>query len=111
MQQALVSMTGLAIISTGVWSDGKTGAPLTVDAFSTGLPGTWGGLIVSVGIIMFAYSTILGWATRLRNPNALRRKGMRACQAFHYPQKMGFLPYARTIFEAQAAFLPHATNI
>jgi AGCS family alanine or glycine:cation symporter len=75
MQQALVSMTGtfidtiivcsmtgLAIISTGVWNDGKTGAPLTVDAFSTGLPGTWGGLIVSIGIIMFAYSTILGWA-------------------------------------------------
>lgn len=75
MQQALVSMTGtfidtivvcsmtgLAIISTGVWNDGKTGAPLTVDAFSTGLPGTWGGLIVSIGIILFAYSTILGWA-------------------------------------------------
>jgi len=54
---------------------------------------------------------VLAGETRLRNPNALRRKGMRACQAFHYPQKMGFLPYARTIFEAQAAFLPHATNI
>jgi hypothetical protein len=54
---------------------------------------------------------IVAMETRLRNPNALRRKGMRACQAFHYPQKMGFLPYARTIFEAQAAFLPHATNI
>lgn len=75
MSQALVSMTGtfidtiivctmtgLVILSTGVWDDGHTAAALTVDAFSTGLPGTWGGAIVAVGIILFAYSTILGWA-------------------------------------------------
>jgi len=74
MRQALVSMTGtfidticvctmtgLVIISTGVWDDGHTGAALTVDAFSTGLPGTWGGTIVSIGVILFAFSTILGW--------------------------------------------------
>jgi AGCS family alanine or glycine:cation symporter len=34
---------------------------LTTTAFTNGL-GTWGGMIVSVGIILFAYSTILGWA-------------------------------------------------
>jgi alanine or glycine:cation symporter, AGCS family len=39
-----------------------TGAPLTIQAFSTGLPGTWGGYIVSTGLALFAFSTILGWA-------------------------------------------------
>ena len=26
------------------------------------MPGNWGGIVVSIGIILFAYSTILGWA-------------------------------------------------
>jgi alanine or glycine:cation symporter, AGCS family len=60
------TMTGLAIIVTGVWSSGEDGAGLTVAAFDKGLP--WeiggvaiGGLVVTVGLILFAYSTILGW--------------------------------------------------
>lgn len=73
-RQALVSMTGtfidtlvvctitaLAIISSGVWNSGETAAALTVLAFREGLPGP-GGLIVTLGIIFFAFSTILGWA-------------------------------------------------
>jgi AGCS family alanine or glycine:cation symporter len=63
------SMTGFVIIATGSWMEvdpatgtGYTGAPLTVQAFSTGLPGDWGGYIVSVGLALFAYSTILGWS-------------------------------------------------
>lgn len=60
------SITGLVLTVTGAWtqasSETLTGAALTTAAFSKGLPGTWGGLIVSVGIILFAYSTILGWA-------------------------------------------------
>ena len=63
------SMTGFTIIATGAWMQvdpatgaGYTGAPLTVQAFSTGLPGNWGGSIVSVGLALFAYSTILGWS-------------------------------------------------
>ena len=39
-----------------------SGAPLTVAAFSHGLPGSWGGYIVSVGLALFAFSTILGWS-------------------------------------------------
>ncbi len=39
-----------------------TGAPLTAAAFRTGLPGEWGGYIVSLGLAFFAFSTILGWA-------------------------------------------------
>lgn len=55
------SMTGLVLIVTGCWNNGKTGAELTSIAFSHGLPGEWGNIIVAVGLILFAYSTILGW--------------------------------------------------
>jgi len=74
-RQALVSMTGtfidtiivctitgLVIVSTGSWETGQTGAELTVTAFSTGLPGDSGGVIIAIATILFAYSTILGWA-------------------------------------------------
>jgi AGCS family alanine or glycine:cation symporter len=53
------SMTGLVLIVTGAWNSGKTGAELTTMAFQSAIPG--GALIVTVGIILFAYSTILGW--------------------------------------------------
>jgi AGCS family alanine or glycine:cation symporter len=75
VRQALVSMTqtfidtivvctftGLVILVTGAWESGKTAAALTEHAFSLGLPGTWGGIVVSISLIFFAYSTILGWA-------------------------------------------------
>ncbi|PIE66552.1 MAG: sodium:alanine symporter family protein [Desulfobacterales bacterium] len=53
------TMTGLVLILTDTWSSGLTGAELTTKAFSQGMPG--GGLIVTLGIILFAYSTMLGW--------------------------------------------------
>jgi AGCS family alanine or glycine:cation symporter len=56
------SMTGFVILSTGMWQSGKTGAELTTLAFSHGLPGNWGGIVVAVGLILFAYSTMLGWS-------------------------------------------------
>ncbi|HEX5520675.1 MAG TPA: sodium:alanine symporter family protein [Longimicrobiaceae bacterium] len=63
------SITGFTIIATGAWmavdpatGSAYTGAPLTVKAFSTGLPGDWGGAIVSIGLALFAFSTILGWS-------------------------------------------------
>ena len=43
-------------------SQGDTGAALTTRAFSTGLPGTWGGSIVALALALFAFSTILGWS-------------------------------------------------
>ena len=55
------SITGLVLAITGVWETGQTGAALTTMAFQKGLPGP-GGIIVAIGIILFAYSTILGWA-------------------------------------------------
>ncbi len=54
------TMTGLVLIVTGAWQGGKTGAQLTIVAFTQGLPAT-GELIVVVGLVLFAYSTILGW--------------------------------------------------
>jgi AGCS family alanine or glycine:cation symporter len=56
------SLTGFAIISTGLWNSGSTGSELTARAFSHGLPGNSGGIIVAVGLILFAYSTMLGWS-------------------------------------------------
>ena len=53
------TMTGLVLILTGTWSNGQTGAELTTTAFQAGMPG--GAYIVTIGIILFAYSTILGW--------------------------------------------------
>ena len=56
----ICSITALSIMVTGVWESGESGAVLSVMAFNTGLPGV-GKYIVSVGLILFAYSTILGW--------------------------------------------------
>lgn len=55
------TMTALVIIMTGVWNSGETGAPLSSLAFETGLPGP-GHLIVSFGILVFAFTTMLGWS-------------------------------------------------
>jgi len=56
------SMTGLVLIVTGAWHSGAAVTTMTKSAFDIGLPGSSGGMIVSFGIIFFAYSTILGWA-------------------------------------------------
>ena len=54
------TITALSIVVTGVWNTGATGAALTTAAFDAGLPGP-GGIIVAVGVLLFAYSTILSW--------------------------------------------------
>lgn len=60
------TITGLVIASSGVLGTKDaagefiTGSALTIAAFETVL-GKFGGIIVTVGIILFAYSTILGW--------------------------------------------------
>ncbi len=74
-RQALVSMTqtfidtivvctftGIAIIATGVWSSGDTGANLTQLAFDSVLPGGLGSIMVALALAMFAFSTMLGWS-------------------------------------------------
>ena len=54
--------TGLAILVTGVWSGGATGAALAGEAFSIGLPGTWGNIVVTTSLVLFAFSTVIGWS-------------------------------------------------
>lgn len=53
------TMTGLVLVITGAWSNGDSGASLTATAYGIGIPG--GAYIVTIGLILFAYSTILGW--------------------------------------------------
>ncbi|KAF5054627.1 alanine/glycine:cation symporter family protein [Sedimentibacter saalensis] len=55
----ICSITALAIVTSGVWESGATGAALTTSAFEQAIPG--GGYIVSIGIVLFAFSTIVGW--------------------------------------------------
>lgn len=55
----ICSLTALVIITSGVWETGMTGAALTTEAFNSSLPG--GGYIVAIGIVLFAFSTIVGW--------------------------------------------------
>jgi len=55
-------MTGLVILTTGVWELGLTGAELSAKGFEMGLPGAWGQGIVTLGIVTFAFSTLIGWS-------------------------------------------------
>lgn len=78
-RQALVSMTGCFLATivmctvtglvlgvtnvlgmTGEGGKAVTGASLTMAAFSSVFP--WGGYIVTFGLILFAFTTLVGWA-------------------------------------------------
>ncbi len=54
------TMTGFAILVTGTWTSGLTGASLTTAAFESALPHV-GGILVAVSLALFAFTTILGW--------------------------------------------------
>jgi len=55
------SFTALAILVTGAWTSGETGAALTSRAFDLALPGA-GGYIIAASLSVFAFTTILGWS-------------------------------------------------
>jgi AGCS family alanine or glycine:cation symporter len=55
------SFTALAILVTGAWTSGETGAALTSKAFDLALPGV-GGYIIALSLAVFAFTTILGWS-------------------------------------------------
>ncbi|TCO78712.1 alanine/glycine:cation symporter family protein [Marinisporobacter balticus] len=54
------TMTGLVLILTGAWQGDLAGAAMTNAAFGNALPG-FGQWIVTIGLIFFAFTTILGW--------------------------------------------------
>jgi AGCS family alanine or glycine:cation symporter len=55
------TMTALVIVLSGAWEGGLTGAALSARAFEAGLPGV-GHYIVTFGLIVFAFTTVLGWS-------------------------------------------------
>ena len=57
----ICSITGLVIISSGLYSGEISGITLTLASFSQTF-GTVGGYFVSIAILCFAGSTILGWS-------------------------------------------------
>jgi len=58
----ICTATALVILVTDTWHSGATGAALSARAFETGLPGTFGDVIVTGGLLLFAFSTLLGWS-------------------------------------------------
>ncbi len=54
------TITGLAIVMTGVFDSGETGAKLTRLAFSQGVAG--GEWVVTLGLCLFAFTTMIGWS-------------------------------------------------
>ncbi|HJH24770.1 MAG TPA: sodium:alanine symporter family protein [Paenalcaligenes hominis] len=55
------TITALVIVVTGAWQSGENGATLSAHAFSHGL-GPVGRYIVSIGVALFAFTTIIGWS-------------------------------------------------
>ena len=54
------AMTGLVVVNSGAWKEGLAGAALTRAAFAD-MP-TVGPIVLTVGLLTFVFSTILGWA-------------------------------------------------
>tara|TARA_B110000503_G_C7141668_1_gene411107 strand:- start:1089 stop:2423 length:1335 start_codon:yes stop_codon:yes gene_type:complete len=55
------SITGIVLVMAGQYETGLTGAALTAQSFDMLLPG-FGAWVITIGLIFFAYSTILGWS-------------------------------------------------
>jgi len=55
------SMTGLVIVSTGAWETGKTSTSLSIHAFNSQI-GYAGDLVITFGMVLFAFTTILTWS-------------------------------------------------
>ena len=56
----ICSMTGLVLVLTGAWHGDTAGAAMTGAAF-TSLYGDIGGMLLTVSLALFAFTTILGW--------------------------------------------------
>ena len=85
----ICSMTGLALVLTGVWKGTAAGAMMTTNAFASAY-GHMGVILLTVSLALFAFTTILGW----------NYYGERAC-IYLFGTK-GVMPY-RLIFIALVA--------
>lgn len=57
----ICTITALVIIISGLWTTGESGAALSSAAFGQALP-SMGSNIVTFGLVIFAFTTILGWS-------------------------------------------------
>ncbi|MCG8566816.1 MAG: sodium:alanine symporter family protein [Desulfobacterales bacterium] len=58
----ICTLTGLVLVMTGSWNDPSlAGAALTNAAFAKGMGSVIGQYVVTIGLIFFAFTTILGW--------------------------------------------------
>ena len=85
----ICTMTGLAIVLTGVWQGDAAGAAMTSAAFASAY-GAVGSSLLTIALVLFAFTTILGW----------NYYGERAC-IYLFGTK-GVMPY-RIIFIALIA--------
>ncbi|MCQ1059733.1 alanine/glycine:cation symporter family protein [Photobacterium sp. DNB23_23_1] len=58
----ICTMTGLTLVVTGAWQSDYAGAAMTSYAFASGLDSSFiGPMMVTIGLMFFAFTTILGW--------------------------------------------------
>jgi Na+/alanine symporter len=57
----ICTMTALVIIISGEWTGNADSSVLTKNAFNAGIP-YFGGIIVAIGLILFAISTAISWS-------------------------------------------------
>ena len=56
----ICTMTGLAVVSSGLWNGDLNGASLTNGAFAQAFP-SFGNYLVTICLALFAFTSILGW--------------------------------------------------
>lgn len=86
----ICTMTALVILTSGAWTQtgpngaGMTGALLSSTAFSS-VYGVWGGQLATVALVLFAWSTLIGW-------------GYYGEKALEYLAGTRAIPFYRTVF-------------
>ena len=56
----ICTLTGLSLVVSGVWCGPLNGAAMTESAFTLAFP-AFGSILLLVGLVLFAFTTILGW--------------------------------------------------
>ena len=56
----ICTLTGLSLVVSGVWCGPLNGAAMTESAFTMAFP-AYGSMLLLVGLVLFAFTTILGW--------------------------------------------------
>lgn len=59
----ICSITGLAIVLSGLWTSGLDGAVLTMRAFDAMLPGGFGGIVCLGAVVLFGFSCLISYYT------------------------------------------------